>query len=146
MDELTPSRAAETEARINALRETYAAINRNDIPAALDVFDPQIEWIEPPDYPEGGTTHGLADVKALHVRARATWAEGGCEPERFIVAGDKIIVFVHVRVRLKHEMEWREGEIADVYTFRNGKAIQMRHFPDRLQALEWAGAKASDAD
>ena len=31
-----------------------------------------------------------------------------------------------MRVRLKHETEWREGGIADVYTFRNGKAIQMR--------------------
>jgi uncharacterized protein len=74
------------------------------------------------------------------------WAEGSCEPERLIVAGDKIIVFVDVRARLKHEVEWREGWLADVYTFRNGKVIQMRSFPDRRQALEWAGVTALDAD
>ena len=142
MDELTTSRAAETE----ALREFYAALNRNDIPATLKALDPEIEWIEPPEYPGGGTHHGLAAVMEHFSRARDTWAEGSCEPERFIVAGDKIIVFVHVRVRLKTEMEWREGDIADVYTFRNGKAIQMRHFPDRLQALEWAGVDASEAN
>jgi ketosteroid isomerase-like protein len=141
MDEPTTSRAAETE----ALRETYAALNRNDIPATVKGFDPELEWIEPPEYPTGGTYHGRAAVMEHLAQARATWAEGSCEPERFIVAGDKIIVFAHVRVRLKHEMEWREGDIADVYTFRNGKAIQMRHFPDRLQALEWAGVDASDA-
>jgi len=50
-------------------------------------------------------------------------------------------VFVDVRARLKHEVEWREGRLADVYTFRNGKAIAMRSFPDRRQALEWAGVK-----
>ena len=95
MDKLTTS-SADSEARIEALRETYAAINRNDIPAAIEIFDPQIEWIEPSDYPEGGTTHGIADVEELHKRSLATWAEGACEPERFIVAGDKIIVVAHV--------------------------------------------------
>jgi hypothetical protein len=110
------------------------------------VLDPQIERIEPPDFPSGGTYHGVAAVAAHLSRARETWAEGSCEPERFIVAGDKVIVFAHVHVRLKHETEWREGPIADVYTFRNGKAIQMRTFTDRRQALEWAGVKASDAN
>ena len=136
-----PTLAAETL----ALKESYAALNRNDIPASLRAFDPDIEWIEPPEYPGGGTHRGLADVTAHLSKARATWAEGGCEPERFKVAGDKIIVIVHVRVRLKADEEWIEGRLADVYTFRNGKAIQMRAFADRRQALEWAGVKASDA-
>jgi uncharacterized protein len=142
MGKLTPSLAAETQ----ALREAYAALNRNDIPAAVQAFDPQIEWIELAEYPTGGTYQGLAAVEAHFSQARGTWAEGSCEPERFLVAGDKIIVFVYVRVRLKHELEWREGRLADVYTFRNGKAIQMRSFADRRQALEWAGVKAPDAD
>ena len=47
MGKLTPSLAAETE----ALREAYAALNRNDIPAAVKAFDPQIEWTEPAEYP-----------------------------------------------------------------------------------------------
>jgi ketosteroid isomerase-like protein len=141
MGKLTPSLEAETQ----ALREAYAALNRNDIPAFVQVFDPQIERIEPADFPQGGTYHGLAAVTAHLSKARGTWAEGSCEPQRFIVAGDRIIVLIDVRVRLKTETEWREGRIADVYTFRNGKAIQMRHFPDPEQALEWAGVKASDA-
>ena len=142
MGKRTPSLAAETE----ALREAYAALNRNDIPAMLNAFDPQIERIEPPEFPAGGTYRGHAAVEAHLSKARETWAEGSCEPEQFIVAGDKIVVFLHVRVRLKDNTEWIEGRLADVYTFRNGKAIQMRHFPDRRQALEWAGVKASDAN
>lgn len=142
MGKPTPSLAAETK----ALREGYAALNRNDIPAFVNVFDPQIERIEPAEFPGGGTYHGLAAVKAHLSQSRETWAEGSCEPERFIIAGDRLIVFVYVRVRLKHETEWREGRIADVYTFRNGKAIQFRTFADRGQALEWAGVKASDAN
>ena len=142
MGELTPALEAETE----ALREAYAALNRNDIPAMLKAFDPQIERIEPPEWPGGGTYRGLADVEAHISKARETWAEGSCEPEQFIVAGDKIVVFLYVRVRLKDHTEWLEGRLADVFTFRNGKAIQMRTFDDRRQALEWAGVRASDAN
>ena len=141
MDKPTPSLAVETE----ALREAYAALNRNDIPAFAAIFDPQIERIEPADFPQGGTYHGLEAVKAHVAKGRGTWAEGSCEPERFIVAGDRIIVLIHVRVRRKHEMEWREGQIADVYTFRNGKAIQFRTFGDEGEALEFAGVKVSEA-
>ncbi len=138
----TPPLAAETE----LLRQTYAALNRNDIPAFVNALDPQIEWTEPAEYgPTAGTYRGLDAVTAHASEARAMWAEGSCEPESFIVAGDKIIVFVHVRARLKHETEWREGRLADVYTFRNGKAVHFRSFPDRPQALAWAGAKPSDA-
>jgi uncharacterized protein len=142
MGKLTPTLAAETE----ALSEAYAALNWNDIPAMVKLFDPLIEWIEPVHYPGGGTRRGHAEVTAHLSRGRGSWAEGSCEPERFIVAGDKIIVFVYVRVRLKDNTEWIDVRLADVYTFRDGKAIQMRHFPDRRQALEWAGVKASDAN
>jgi hypothetical protein len=135
MDTLTAPLAAETE----ALRGAYAALNRNDIPAMVDAFDPQMEWTEPAEYPGAGTYRGRAAVQAHLSWERGTWAEGRCEPERFVVAGDKIVVFVHVRARLHHETAWREGRLADVYTFRDGKAIQMRSFADRRQALEWAG-------
>ena len=140
MDAPMPALAAEIE----ALREAYAALNRNDIPAMVKGFDSQFEWIELVESPGGGTYHGLEAVKAHFAESRARWAEGTCEPERFIVAGDKIIVFVHVHVRLKDEMEWREGALADVYTFRNGKAVQSRVFADRLRALEWVGVEDPD--
>ena len=35
------------------------------------------------------------------------------------------------------------SELADVYTFPNGKAIQMRALADRQEALRWVGAKVS---
>ena len=54
------------------------------------------------------------------------------------MAGEKIVVFVHARVRLKGASLWRESSVADVFTFRNGKAIHMRAFADRREALEWA--------
>lgn len=129
-------------AEIEALKETYAAINWNDVPAAVQVFDPDMVWIEPTDYEGGGGTYrGIAAVVANVSKGRGTWAEGTCEPEGFMVAGDKIVVLLHVRVRLKDRTDWIDGRFADVYTFRNGKAIQMRSFGERKDALEWVGKK-----
>jgi ketosteroid isomerase-like protein len=142
MDTVNPPLATETE----ALREAYAAFNRNDIAATVDALDPQIEWTEPAEFPGGGTYHGREGVKAYLSQSRAAWAEIHSEPERFIVAGDKIIVFVHVRAKPNGGTEWHEARIADVYTFRNGKAIQMRAFADRQQALKWVGVKDSHAN
>jgi ketosteroid isomerase-like protein len=135
MDKSTPSLATETA----ALRAVYAALNRNDIEAAVKTFDTQIAWIEPPDY--GGTYCGLEAVNTHLSLSRSSWAEGNCEPERFIIAGHKVIVIIYVRVRLKSETEWRVGRHAAVYTFRNSKAIEMRIFDDTQQALEWAGVE-----
>jgi hypothetical protein len=137
MDTVTSPLADKTE----VLRKAYAAFNRNDIDATVEALDPQIDWTEPPEFPGGGTYHGHEGVKAYLSHSRANWVEGSSEPEQFLVAGDKIIVFVHVRVRLKDSMEWHERRLADVFIFRGGKAIQMGAFSDRRQALEWAGVK-----
>jgi len=131
---------------IEAVKETYAAINRNDVPAALKALDPQIEWIEPPDFPTPGTYRGHAEVTGQISKGRGTWAEGACEPESFVVAGDKIVALLHVRVRLKDHTEWIDGRFADVHTFRNGKVVQVRTFGKRQDALEWASQFAARSE
>jgi len=127
------------EQAILALREAYAAFNRGDIAAAVRSLDPQIEWTEPAQFPGGGTYHGQAGATTYLTQSRAAWAEVISEPERFIPAGDRIVVFVHARVRPKDGTEWQEVRLADVYTFRNGKAVNMRAFADRQEALRWVG-------
>ena len=129
---------------IEILKQTYAALNRNDIPAVVAPFDPEIEWIEPPEY--GKTCHGRAAVEAHLTMARGKWVEGACEPERFFSAGDRVVVFLSIHVRLKNEADFREGRHAAVFTFRSGKAIEMRIFDDCEQALTWAGVEATDPD
>jgi ketosteroid isomerase-like protein len=131
----------EQEQAIRVLREAYAAFNRGDIAAAVAQLDPQIDWTEPAEFPGGGTYRGQDGVAAYLTQSRAAWAEVNSEPERFIPADDRIVVFVHARVRPKDSTGWQEVRLADVYTFRNGKAVSMRAFADRQEALRWAGIK-----
>ena len=118
------------------LRAAYAALNRGDVAAFVEMFDPQIERVEPLEFAGGGTFRGIAELTEHFTKARGTWAEGSCEPERFMSAGDRIIAFVQVRVRLKHETQWREGRTVDVYTFRYGKAEECRTVLYEWQALD----------
>jgi hypothetical protein len=51
---------------------------------------------------------------------------------------------VHARLRAKGSSDWQDVRLADVYLFRDGKAIQMKAFADRQEALGWARAEAAD--
>ena len=121
------------------LREAYAAFNRNDIDAAVAGLDPQIEWSEPPEFPGGGAYHGREAVKGYLTQSRANWTEGASEPEDMIPAGDRIVVMVHARFRLKGSETWQDVRLADAYTVRDGKIVAMRAFADRKEALRWVG-------
>ena len=132
----------ELEQVIAALRGAYAAFNRGDIEAAVESLDEQIEWTEPADFPGGGTYHGREGVKHYLSQSRAAWAEVNSEPEQFISSGNRFVVFVHARVRPKYDKndnndnDWREVNLADVYTLSNGKITEMRAFADRQEALK----------
>ncbi|HUB17782.1 MAG TPA: nuclear transport factor 2 family protein [Acidobacteriaceae bacterium] len=129
----------EQQRAISLLREAYAAFNRNDIPAAVHAFAADIEWQEPAEFPGGGMYRGRAAVARYLTNSRADWAEGASEPVRFLVHGNRIVVYVHARFRTNGADAWTDVSLADVYTFRNGTPIAMHAFADRNAALQWAG-------
>jgi ketosteroid isomerase-like protein len=111
-------------------------------------FDPEIVRIEPEGFPTAGTYRGIAEVQE-HVRTgRGTWAEGTCEPEKFLFNGEKVVVYLYAWVRLKNAADWTGGRFADGFVFRHGKITEYRSFGERVQALNWAGmaARASVRD
>ena len=133
-------------AEIAALERFFAAINRNDMQAITKDFDPEIVRIEPAGFPTAGTYRGIAEVQAHVARGRGTWAEGSCEPEKFLVNGDKVVVYLHARVRMKDSSEWVGGRFADGFVFRDGKIVQYLTFWERAEALEWAGIEDRDGE
>ena len=124
---------------IEVLEQFYAAINRNDMQGIPTYFDPQIVRIEPEGFPTAGTYRGIAEVQEHITKGRGTWAEGTCEPEKFLTNGDKVVVYLHVRVRLKDSLDWVGGRFADGFVFRDGKITQYLSFGEQLDALKWAG-------
>ena len=124
---------------IEVLEQFFAAINRNDMQGIITYFDPQIVRIEPEGFPTAGTYRGIAEVQAHITKGRGTWAEGTCDPEKFLTKVDKVVVYLHVWVRLKGSTDWVGGRFADGFVFRDGKITQYLSFGERLDALKWAG-------
>jgi len=83
-------------------------------------------------------------VKQYLTQSRAAWAEVNSQPERVIIAGNRIVVFVHARVRPKGSHHWQDVSLADVYTVRNGRVVEMQAFADRREALRWVELKQSE--
>jgi len=128
--------------KTEVLEHFYAAINRNDMQAITRDFDPQIVRVEPEGFPTAGTYRGIADVRAHVTKGRGSWAEGTCDPERFLENGDKIVVYLHAWVRLENSTEWIGGRFADAFVFRDGKIVEYLSFGQRADALQWAGIEA----
>jgi uncharacterized protein len=128
-----------------ALERFFAAINRNDMQAVAQDFDPEVVRIEPEGFPTAGTYRGIAEVREHVRKGRGTWAEGTCEPEKFLVNGDKVVVYLHAWVRLKDSADWMNGRFADGFVFRNGKIVEYLTFGERAAALQWAGIEDPEA-
>lgn len=123
----------------DVLERFFAAVNRNDMQAIIADFDPQIVRIEPEGFPTAGTYRGIPEVQEHVRKGRGSWAEGTCAPEGFFQNGDKVVVHLHVRVRLKDSADWIDGRFADGFVFRQGRIIEYRSFAERSDAMRWAG-------
>jgi ketosteroid isomerase-like protein len=130
---------------IEALEQFFSAINRNDMQSITKDFDPQIVRIEPEGFPAAGTYRGIAEVQEHVTKGRGTWAEGTCQPEKFLVNRDKVVVYVHVWVRLKNSTDWVGGRFADGFVFHNDKITQYLSFGEQADALRWAGIEDDSA-
>lgn len=126
------------DAETRILKEFYTAIDRNDMVAATRHFDPQVVRVEPQGFPTSGTYRGIAQVRGQLARGRGTWAEGTCAPEKFLRRQDKVVVYLHVRVRLQGATEWIDARFADGFVFRDGKVTEHLSFGERADALAWA--------
>jgi ketosteroid isomerase-like protein len=124
---------------ITVLEHFFDAINRNDMQAMAKDLDPQIVRVEPVGFPTAGTYRGIAEVRAHIAKGRGTWAEGTCQPEKFFMNGNRVVVYLHARVRLKESTDWVGGRFADGFVFRDGKITEHRSFGERADALRWAG-------
>jgi ketosteroid isomerase-like protein len=126
---------------IENLRRGYGAFSRGDIQGAVAAIDPDpdILWSEPVDFYAGGTYRGPQGVAAYLTLSYTASEKVQCLPEEILEAGDKIFVLVHFQSWPKGGGQMREGRIADVYTLRDGKVIQMQAYSDPEEARKAIG-------
>ena len=109
-----------------------------------EFYDERVEIRMPADYPEGEQVlwgrEGMVGVIAM---LRETWTEFRFEPERFIDAGDRVVV-VLIRVVAEGGASGvaTDRETAHVWRVRDGRLSSIQIYLDRSQALEAVGLES----
>ena len=130
-----------SEQNVDKAKDYIAAYNRRDFDAAVEWFDPGIEWV----LPEGQSSdscQGPGAIRRFWEGIDETFDELKLLPQEFIDAGE------HVATRLRHYGRGkRSGVVIDeelyhqVATFRDGKMVRLEYFEDWSQALAAAGLR-----
>lgn len=136
---MTSLKHSGSEGDIEIIRQVYSGINRNDIDFVLNLMNIDIIRIEFEGSPTAGNYRGHTDMRQHLIAGRSTWAEGACEPVDFFPAGNKIVVTVHIKVRLKNNPEWIDERIADGFIIKDGRVAEFHSFVNNQKAFEWAG-------
>src|SRR5919204_3147491 len=120
-------------------RKGYEAFARRDFDAALEMMDPDIEAHNPPEVPEAAIHHGREAVRRDWEQTIELFDDFLIEVEQYLDAGDELVVYLRYRARARGSGAEVDAPMAHVWTFREGKAIRLRQYLDRAQALEAAG-------
>jgi ketosteroid isomerase-like protein len=134
-----------SQENVDKARAFVEAYNRRDFEAAVEWFDPEIEWILPARQ-SSDSGRGPDEVIRFFEDIDENFDEFRLTPQEFLDAGDR------VATRLRHSgrgkgsgIEIDEELYHQVATFRDGKIVRMEYFASWPEALEAAGLREGDA-
>ena len=121
-----------SEENVELVRAIYALWNSGQ--SARHLIDPKMEYVNPPYAVESGVRHGRTALAKI----REVYPDFRVEPERFVDAGEDVVVIGVARGRSASglEAQWRQGYI---WTISEGRAIRFRWFNQPDEALEAVG-------
>jgi len=129
---------------IELVRDAYRFIEdvqtgrRDDYESAYaGLLAETFELVLPPSYPEGGQTfRGRAGLKRWIDSIREIWDEWRMEQERFVVAGDRVLVMIHIVARGHLSGVALDRETAHIWSSAEGLVTRCEVYFDRDEALK----------
>jgi ketosteroid isomerase-like protein len=112
---------------------------------AFEFYDPEIEWDASAfgdTYPDiAGVYHGHEGVRTYWRNWLSAWSDLQFEIQDVVDAGDQVVLLIrNQRQWGRHSgLETKFAPYGMVFTFRGGKVVRWRNFPDQQSALEAAG-------
>jgi ketosteroid isomerase-like protein len=126
-----------SESNLESARRGYEAMLRGDYDAIAELLDPDVKW----HAGDPSATYACHNKReALEFMRRASRRP---PPELLDVidAGDSVVVIV----RPAAEGDEPAAPSANVTTFRDGKVVEMVHYPDPHDALAAAGVSGASS-
>jgi ketosteroid isomerase-like protein len=127
-------------ADVELIKRMYHAWNSGDIVALVDAFDADVE-VRPAlgAFLASTVYRGHEGVAAWYEETYEPWAELRAEPERFIDAGERIVVVAALRARVPGGQVDVEGEIAQVVTVQGGRIVRLDGYEEPDDAFAAVG-------
>ena len=138
-----------SEENVENVRRAYATLNDayksgsgdvNDfLPIVEELCDPGVVlWGAGTRFPEAGEWHGPKGMLEFIAAQMEGFTQMWIEPQKFIDAGDKLVVLVRFGGQARHTSIEVEFEVGHVWTFRDGKVVRVDMHGDKSDALEAA--------
>jgi ketosteroid isomerase-like protein len=126
---------------VEKTRDFIEAYNRRDFDAALENFDPEIQWVLPA-LQSSDSAQGTDAVRRFWEGLDETMEELRLDPQEFVDAGDRVAVRLRYFGRGKGSGVEIESEMYhQVATFRGGTIVRMEYVTSWPEALEVAGVE-----
>jgi ketosteroid isomerase-like protein len=119
------------ESNVELVRRGYEAVLRGDLDLIAELLAPDVQWRGGDSGAEGGC-HNRDE--AIRFMGRASKQGRPVQLVELIGAGDKVVVIM--------ERRGEDGSselVANLTTFRDGKVVEMVHYPDPSAARVAAG-------
>ena len=129
-----------SQENVEIVKAMNAAFMAGEYFEALQALDPEIEW--------QGTKGGLDERMVYRGHEEVikgfadnlmTWERLTLDYERYIDAGDRVVVFVHEVARGLESGVELETDTAVVFRIENDRIVQARGYMNRAEALKAVG-------
>ena len=128
-----------SDENVEMVRAYINAYNRRDFEAAVEAFDPEIEWVLPARQ-SADSCQGPDEIKRFWEGLDNTFDELRLDPQEFVDAGDLVATRLRYYSRGKGSGLEMDAELYhQVATFRSGKMVRLEYFaswPEALEALD----------
>jgi uncharacterized protein len=124
---------------VELLRPIYDRWSEGDFRAGRELLDPDITTVWAQDFPTAGTYHGPDGHAGAMREWLSAWTELELEAERFLDAGDSVVVPFVVRARGRESGAAVERRWAHVWTMRGSRVVRFEVHLDVEAALKAVG-------
>ena len=134
------------ETNVDRHRRAVEAYNARDIEALIPLLDREIEFHSTFAAAFGAVYRGHDGVRRWHHDIEEAWAETRLEPEAYFDLEDRTLAYFVYRGRGRESGAEVAMPIAQLVTWREGRAAELRTYTDREEALAELNLAAADLD
>ena len=129
-----------SQENVEVVRRIFDGWSQGDFSVGRDLMTADFEWQQQADAVEPGSRRGAAIATAFR-NLFDVWESYRIVTDRYLDAGDKVVVFAHNRATARGSGMKLDQPFAYVWTVQAGKLARVEIYGNEREALEAAGLR-----